>query len=439
MRLSALLLLLLAAAPQESAKSGLNVVVLLADDLGYGDLGCTGHPMIKTPNLDRFAASAATFTHGCAAMPVCSPSRAALLTGRNPNRYGIRDWIPPNSGIFLPREELTAARLLKDAGYATAHFGKWHLNSKMDGSEPTPADHGFDTWLATQNNAAPSHRNPVNFLRDGKRVGKLEGYSCGILADEALRWLKEGRDPKKPFFLNVWFHEPHEPIDSPDDLVAQYPLAVKPGQALHHANVANLDRAAGRILAALDELKLAEGTVVLFTSDNGPETLNRYKGSHRSHGSPGPFRGMKLHVTEGGFRVPFLLRWPGRTRPGQTCAEPAVGTDLLPTLCDALGLKPPAGRALDGASLLPALEGKTVARAVPLYWQYDKAISTPWTLALREGPWKLLSNAALDRFELYDLVKDPSETRDLAAEHPERAREMAESLRARHREINVPR
>ena len=166
-----------------------NFVLILCDDLGYGDLGCFASPVIKTPHLDKLAADGVRLTHCYSSSPVCSPSRAGFLTGRNPNRLGIRDWIPLNSGVFLPRDEITVARMLKGAGYRTGHVGKWHLNSKFNGMEPTPGDHGFDHWFSTQNNAAPSHENPTNFVRNRKAVGPLQGNSSTLIVDEALRFL----------------------------------------------------------------------------------------------------------------------------------------------------------------------------------------------------------------------------------------------------------
>ena len=184
-----------------------NIIVLLCDDLGYGDLSCFAHPDIRTPNLDQLARDGVKFTDCYSASPVCSPSRAGLMTGRNPNRLGIRDWIPPQSGIFLRPGEITVAQLLKKAGYHTLHAGKWHLNSRTDGSERTPGEAGFDHWLYTQNNAAPNHLNPGNFIRNGTPAGPLTGPSSHVVVAEATRWLDQTqRAPDAPFFLNLWFH-----------------------------------------------------------------------------------------------------------------------------------------------------------------------------------------------------------------------------------------
>jgi arylsulfatase A len=434
-----------------------NVLVILCDDLGYGDLGCFGHPTIRTPNLDRLAAQGMRLTSYYAAAPVCSPSRAGLLTGRTPSRAGIYDWISQGHPMHLGRNEVTVATLLKRAGYATCHAGKWHLNGKFNSSEqPQPGDHGFDHWFSTQNNAAPSHENPTNFVRDGRRVGPRQGYSCQVVVDEAIDWLGSRGNPERPFFLDVCFHEPHENVAAPPDLVATYSRGSKRGQDIYDAAVTNMDAAVGRLLGALDAKGLAENTLVLFTSDNGPETLNRYPEAWRSHGSAGPLRGMKLDLHEGGIRVPAIIRWPGQTRPGQVVDEPVCGVDLLPTLCAIAGIAVPDDRPIDGASLLPVFEGKPVERRLPLFWHYFRG-ADGGKAALREGDWKLIAHwdgpelapgtglhpgdmatikgAKLTDFELYNLRDDPGETRDRAAQEPRRVADMAARLRARYAEV----
>ncbi len=430
--LTGLLLAPVAVAPAaEPAKP--NIVVLLCDDLGYGDLGCFAHPAIQSPNLDRLAAEGVRLTHCYSAAPVCSSSRAGLMTGRNPNRLGIPDWIPHGSGIFMRPREMTIAQLLRQAGYRTCHVGKWHLNSRVDGTEPTPGDAGFDHWLYTQNNAAPSHLDPVNFVRNGRSAGPLKGPSSHVVVEEAMRWLDDGN--KRPFFLNVWFHESHEPVAAADEFLAVYPGEENIDRRHYYADVSQMDAAVGKLMKYLDDRGLRENTFVFFSSDNGPETLNRYKTANRSYGSPGPLRGMKLHITEAGYRVPGIIRWPGHTKPGSISTEPVCSVDLLPTACELAGIEPPRDRPLDGASLLPLFEDQPIGRPHPLYWQYDYAISKPWVISLREGPWKLLANAALDEIQLYHVADDVGEQRDLAAEHPERVRAMASVTRNLHAEI----
>jgi arylsulfatase A len=439
-----------------SAAERPNFLVMLCDDLGYGDVGCFGSPTIATPHLDRLAAQGMKLTDCYASAPVCSPSRAGLLTGRTPNRLGIYDWIPGGHAMHMKKEERTIATLLRGAGYATCHSGKWHCNGKFNSpAQPQPGDHGFDHWFSTQNNAAPSHANPRNFVRNGRNAGQQKGYACQIVADEASRWLK-ARDANKPFFLFVCFHEPHEPIASPPDMVAKYPDAKKRGEALYYANVSNMDRAVGSLMKTLDDLKLVENTLVFFTSDNGPETLNRYGGAWRSHGSPGPLRGMKLHIYDGGIRVPGILRWPGHTKPGQVVDTPVSAVDLLPTFCELAGAAPPTDRALDGASLLPLFSGKPIKRTKPLFWDYYRAFGSS-KVAIRDGDWKMVAHwdgpklspgasfrgndikiikeAKLVNFELYNLRGDRGEKRDLAKDEPARLKAMSKTLVALYEEV----
>lgn len=418
------------------AESPPNFLFILCDDLGYGDLGAFGSAILETPNLDRLAAEGLKLTACYAGAPVCSPSRAAIMTGRHPYRAGIKDWIPPDTGIYLKRGETTIAALLRAAGYRTAHVGKWHLASKLDGSEPTPGDHGFDHWFSTQNNAAPSHEDPVNFIRDGKAVGPLEGSSSTLIVDEAARFLKANRD--RPTALFVWFHAPHEPVATPEKFTSMYAFEPDLTKRTYYGSVSLVDHEVGRLLATVDDLGLRDRTLVMFTSDNGPETLNRYKGSERSHGSSGPFRGMKLHMYEGGFRVPGIVRWPGKVAPGRVSGEPVGVVDVLPTFCAAANVAVPADLILDGTSLLPLFEGKPLARPKPLYWRFDRAIGGPWKAALRDGPWKLLADGALEKFALYNLETDPGETRDMANVEADRLRSLSQAMIRLDREINGP-
>jgi len=420
-----------------------NILIILCDDLGYGDLACYGHESIKTPNLDQLAADGIRFTDCYSASPLCSPARAGLLTGRTPSRAGIYSWIPGGNPMHLRKDETTIATLLKSNGYDTCHSGKWHLNGKFNNPEQTqPGDHGFDHWFSTQNNAGPSHRDPNNFVRNGEPVGPLKGFSCELVAEESIHWLKSRKDQSRPFFLFNCFHEPHEPIDSPDDLVAHYPQATKKGEALYYANVENMDRAVGKLLAALKELKIEDETLVVFTSDNGPETLNRYKSAWRSHGSPGPLRGMKLHTYDGGIRVAGIVRWNSHIEPGQTIHEPVCSVDLLPTLCELTGTPLPTSKPLDGTSLLPLLHGdKKLTRSTPLFWHFYGGTDNK-QVAVRDGKWKLVAGwdgdpktgqggsyrpnivplmraSKLVTFELYNVSTDIGETTEVSKENPE--------------------
>jgi len=375
------------------------------------------------------------------------------MTGRTPTRTGILDWIPPGKPAHLKKNEITIAKLLKEAGYDTGHFGKWHLNGYFNSKKhPQPNDHGFNYWYSTHNNASPTHRNPNNFVRNGKRLGALKGFSCGLVADEMIDWMKNKRDKSKPFFSFVCFNEPHEPVDSPKDLVKLYPDAKKKGEALYYANVSNMDRAVGKIIAAIKKQDLKDNTVVIFTSDNGPETLNRYRSAWRSHGTVGPLRGMKLHIYDGGIRVPGIIYWPGKTKPGQVCDEPVSAVDFLPTLCEAAGIEAPKDRALDGSSFLAIFEGKKIKRKEPLFWHYYRALSKP-KVAVRDGDWKLVAHLRMKKmgkiksqwekakyqeittFELYNIKKDIAEKNDLAAKEPERVKKLEIHLRKKFKAI----
>lgn len=429
------LLALLAVALPARAADKPNVILFLADDLGYGDLACYGHKRIQTPHLDAFAKQGARLTQCYSASAVCSPSRSALLTGRTPHRNGVYTWIAQGAEVHLRKSEITVPTLLKKAGYATCHVGKWHLNGKFnDKSQPQPSDHGYDYWMATQNNAAPSHKDPSNFVRNGKPVGKLEGFSAPLVVDEAIDWLENKRDKKKPFFLAVWTHEPHLPIETDPQFQKLY-QGLGADVRQHHGNVSQLDHAFGRLMKALGKLKLSDDTLVWFTSDNGPEGTGDKK---RTRGSTGGLRGRKRSMYEGGIRVPGIVRWPGKIKEGATLAVPIIGSDFFPTALAACGVKPPADRVLDGANVLPVLTGKAqaVKRTVPLYWRLNMAPPKEnLHMALRDGDWKLLASMDLKHFELYDIKSDPSEKSDLKAKEKERFATMRKALEKLNAEI----
>jgi arylsulfatase A len=385
--------------------------------------------------LDELAAEGMKLTDCYAAAPVCSPARAGMLTGRTPYRCGIYDWIPNKNRMHLKKQELTVATLLRSAGYATCHVGKWHCNGKFNSPEqPQPDDHGFEYWFSTQNNARPTHKDPQNFVRNGRPVGQLEGYSSQLIVQEAIDWLNNHWDQRRPFCLFVWFHAPHEPIATGPEFMEMYEGKK---EAIYYGNVTQMDHEFGRLMKTLDAMKLRDKTFVMFTSDNGPETLNRYRGAHRSFGSPGPLRGMKLHMYEGGIRVPGIIRWPGRVKPGTVCGEPVNGTDILPTLCAMAGIEVPTDRPIDGTSILSIFEGKKLKREVPLYWRFDRALSKPFTVAMRQGDWKILANNEMTEFELCNLREDIAEKHDLSERQPKRLVAMKKMLAKLHAEIEA--
>ena len=411
-----------------------NFVIFLTDDQGWGDAGCYGHDEIKTPNLDRFAKQGLRLTQCYSACSVCSPSRSAILTGRTPYRNGVWRWIPTGSQYHLRTSEVTIAEVLKERGYATCHVGKWHLNGHFNKpTQPQPSDHGYDWWFATQNNAAPSHKNPRNFVRNGEPVGELKGFSAPLVAREAIHWLRSKRDPENPFFLTVWTHEPHLPIESDPKFMDLYKHIADPGIRQHHGNVTQLDHAFGMLLDTLDDLKLSDSTFVMFTSDNGPEgsgkgnPKNRQAMKNRTRGSTGGLRGRKRHTHEGGIRVPGVIRWPGHVKPGSVSDTPVIGSDIFPTICQIVGIPLPSDRVIDGASLRPLFEGKAVERSQPLYWRNHLA-PQQYRVAIRDGDWKIIGSDDLTRFELYNIRKDWQETTDLSAKHPDRFESLKKRL-----------
>jgi arylsulfatase A len=411
-----------------------NFVIFLTDDLGWGDLGCQGHPVIQTPHLDAFAKQGVRFTQCYAASAVCSPSRSAILTGRTPYRNGVFTWIPEGRDIHLRSSEIALPKLLQARGYATCHVGKWHLNSHFNQpTQPQPNDHGYDWWLATQNNAAPNHENPVNFVRNGQPVGPVKGYSAPFIAGEAIDWLKNHRDKSKPFFLAVWTHEPHYPIKSDPRFKARYPQLTDDVQVEYLANVTQLDHAFGQLMKALDDLKLADNTFVIFTSDNGPEG-DGIKTPGR--GSSGGLRSRKRSVYEGGIRVPGLVRWPGQVQPGTTSDVPVIGSDIFTTICGIAGVPLPKDRVIDGGDLRPAFTGGPVERQRPLYWRCAIA-PEPLKTALRIGDWKILADEPLTQFELYNLKTDWQEATDLATKEPQKFAEMKAALIRLNTEIEA--
>jgi len=443
-----------------------NVIVLLCDDLGYGDLGCFGHPYIQTPNLDGLADSGIRLTSCYSAAPVCSPSRVGLLTGRSPNRAGVFDWIPEARNemedgrdmVHMRASETTIPALLKTAGYQTCLVGKWHCNAKFNSPEQSqPSDFGFDWWFATQNNALPNHENPVNFVRNGEDVGPIQGFSCQLIVQEAINWLDQA-DMDKPFYLQVCFHEPHENVASPLDLVEQYEaVAENQYEAQYFANVANVDSAVGILLDRIVALGEEGNTLVIFTSDNGPETLNRYTEAYRSYGSPGKLKGMKLWTHEAGFRVPGIMSWPGSLQGGIVLDTPVSSLDFLPTFCSLAGVDV-SMQDLDGRDISAIFDGGEVNRTKPLLWCHYNALNDH-CVAMRDGDWKIMAKlntegntlprlhnvhkgnedlvkgAVLEDHMLFMLSADPSEIKDVSADHPDEFIRMKELLQDQYGEL----
>ena len=399
-----------------------NIIVFLADDMGWGDAHCNGNKKMITPNIDKLASQGVRFTQCYSACGVCSPSRSAILTGRTPYRNGVWRHLSGNGPSHLRTSETTYPEMLREAGYETCHVGKWHLLSKQQFNNPDypqPGDHGYDYWMYTHNNASPSHKNPANFVRNGTPVGVMEGYSSQIVANEGIHWLDNVRDPAKPFALSVWVHEPHKPIATDPRFMKLY--EGNPN-AKYMGNITQLDFALGQLMEALETRGLSENTLLFFTSDNGPEGQSETTG-----GSTGGLRGRKRNDYDGGIRVPGIVRWPGHIKPGTVSDIPVVGSDIFATVLDVCGIPLPADRSIDGVSMVPAFNGKPVERKIPFFWRTH--VSQPEDrVALRIGDWKIVGDETLTKFQLYEVQKDWQEKNDLAAKMPEKTEEMKKIL-----------
>ena len=407
-----------------------NVIVVLVDDMGWRDLSCQGSPYFETPHIDRLAASGMRFTHGYSACTVCSPTRAAMLTGQYPARLHITDWIPghqrphaklsiPDWQKFLPLETVTVAERLQSAGYATASIGKWHL-----GGDPYFPEHqGFDRNIGgSDRGQPPSSFSPYKIptLPDGP-VGE---YLTDREAAEAVSFIEAHRD--RPFFLYLPHYAVHTPIQAKPAVKAKYAAKDAGGLAVNNAGYAamveSVDDALGTILAALDRLGIRDRTAIVFTSDNGGLV---------SSTDNAPARAGKGSAYEGGVRVPFIVSWPGVTRPGTTSTEPVITPDIPATILDLTGAGPKPGQPLDGVSLAPALRGEPLRRDA-LYWHYPHyhpGGATPHS-AVRAGDWRLVRFYEDGRRELYNLRADEGETTDLAAREPDRVAALTAKLDA---------
>lgn len=432
-----------------------NIVLIYADDLGYGDLAVYGHHTIKTPHLDQLARDGLRLTQYYAPSPLCSPSRAGLMTGRTPFRSGIRSWIPAGTPVHLEATEITLATLLKGVGYETFLGGKWHLNAGLDLADQTqPDDHGFDEWVALHAFPIPHNRNPTNFFRNGEALGEVEGYTAQIVVDESIAWLagrgqgSAAEDETPPFFMYLALIEPHSTHANPADFNALYAhltrgvpepivngLPTPPTELLeargpgeYYANITYMDAQIGRFLAALDDGGLRDSTLVIFASDNGPvTTVWRNWWEVNLYGSTGGLRGRKGDLWEGGIREPAIFRWPGMVAPDTISDALVNGYDLLSTLATIAGFEVPRDRPIDGEDFSAVLLGGSFEREQPLYWEFDDVEGFHY--ALRDGPWKLLADAKLHRTELYNLDVDPHEVLNLAAQEPKVLEAMVTQLR----------
>ncbi|QOV91588.1 sulfatase [Humisphaera borealis] len=462
-RVAVLLALLLAASSPGVAVAAAkpNIVVFLVDDLGQRDIGCYGSTFYETPNLDKLAKQGALFTDAYAACPVCSPSRASLMTGKYPQRTGITDYIgapmtpqawkrntkllPAPYSDRLAHEEVTIAEALKAGGYATFFAGKWHMGPQGF----WPEDQGFDINKGGVDKGGPYGGKKYFSPYDNPRLpdGPPGEHLPDRLATETAKFIADNKD--KPFLAYLSFYDVHTPLMARPDLEKKYEekrkrlgLEAKWGRegdrdvrlvqehAVYAAMVDAMDQAVGKVLAKLDELKLADNTIVLFTSDNG--------GLSTSEGWPTsnlPLRGGKGWLYEGGIREPLLIRWPGVVKPETVVQDAVSGIDYFPTFLEAAGLPMPAGHPADGVSLLPLLkDGKKLADR-PLYWHYPhygNQGGAPGT-AVRQGDWKLIHWFEDDKWELFNLATDLGETKDLASANPDKVAALKAEMARLHK------
>jgi arylsulfatase A-like enzyme len=420
-----------------------NVIFILTDDQGWGDARFAGHPYVRTPNLDRLAKEGTWFRQFYVAATVCSPSRAAFMTGRFPARDTIHGHFATDESNkarsmpnWLDPDVVTLPRLLRESGYATAHFGKWHLGGGPDA--PPPQRYGCDV-SRTVNSSGPS-------LGDEKNTPFFRAESTRLIVDETIRFIREHRNA--PFYANVWTLVPHARLEPTPEQLAVYaglePEADDPafgpwmrtylaaakdlgGQMrVFCASLTDLDTQIGRLLDALDELGLAEDTLIVFSSDNGPEDYRIANAANAGVGSTGPLRARKRSMYEGGIRTFGLVRWPGTVPAGRVDDMSVVSAvDLLPTIAGLTGVALPAGLAADGEDLGGLFRGQAFTRTKPLHWEWLFGVQgaddgyQPPSLAVRDGDWKLFVNHDGRGPQLYQVPGDPGESRDLAVDRPD--------------------
>lgn len=428
-----------AAVASRAAASKPNIIFILADDLGWGDLGCYGQTKIATPHIDRLAVEGMRFTRAYSGGAVCAPTRCCLMTGYHTGHARVRG----NRRGHLLEQDVTVAQLLKQAGYRTGIFGKWGIGPA--GTPGIPNRKGFDTWIGYldqlhAHSYYPEHlwENESEMFINGNRGRSRKQYSHDIFTRAALRFIEANRG--QPFFLYAAFTVPHvnnslardtgNGFEVPDD--APYSARDWPQVEKNYASMVHrLDDSVGQMLARLQQLGLDRNTIVIFSSDNGPDSISGHKTGFFN--SKGALRGEKGEFYEGGIRVPLIARWPGRIQPGATTGHLCALWDFLPTAGALGGFSPPPG--IDGISFLPALVGQAQPRHEYLYWEGPDAKSPR---AARMGDWKALRRSENAAMELYDLARDPNETTNVSARNPGIAARMAEIMRAAHTPYNTP-
>ena len=447
-----------------------NIIFILADDLGWAELGCYGNSFNETPNLDRMARQGIRFTEAYAAAPVCSPYRASFLTGQYPARHGILDYLRPNTARPLSVDHVTLAEMLSKSGYATCMIGKWHLSGyRYHGAEKElrATDHGFDEELASEVKGVGNGANfwpyvfrtqPIRWLNIREnRLGKEE-YLVDRMNYEAVQFIERNR--KRPFFLYLSHYATHTILNGKPSIVEKYRRKHPPGKSTrkrcylcqdagqqgdpgnhwapdHNPHLAamleSIEDGVGMILEKLKELKLDHNTLVVFSSDNGGESQVT---------SNAPLRGGKSSLYEGGIRVPLVVQWPAVVPAGKTCSTPTSNIDFYPTFLDTAGITPSAKQKLDGRSILAHLKKPgDIPRPTPLFWHYP--LARPHFLgghsggAIRKGPWKLIEWFDTKKIELFNLQDDPSEKKDLFQEQKKTAGRLLAELRAWRKELGA--
>jgi len=428
-----------ARAEQAPAPDRPNIILAMADDMGWGDAGYQGHPFLRTPNLDAMAGEGLRFNRFYSGAPVCSPTRGSAMTGRHPYRYGITF---ANVGHMRP-PEITLAEMLKEYGYTTGHFGKWHLGTLTteirDSNRGRPGDHthfappwehGFDVCFSTEAKVptynpmkTPGSDQPYGtyyWKTDGTReTENLEGDDSRIIMDRVIPFIREAAARKQPFLAVVWFHAPHLPVVAGPEHRALYEDNPR-AHPDYHGCITALDEQLGRLREELRRLGVAENTMLWFCSDNGPEGR-----SGKAPGSAGPLRGRKRDLFEGGIRVPGILVWPARITKPRVTDVPCCTSDYLPTVLEVLGQQPQKHPLpLDGVSLLPLIEGRMEERPRPIGFQ------SGGQLALVDNRYKLIRRRANEPFMLFDLKEDPGEQTDLAGQLPEVLERMKQTVLA---------
>ena len=393
-----------------SATGPVNLLIFYADDLGWGELGCQGNKEIPTPNIDSIAKNGIRFTNGYVAATYCSPSRAGLMTGRYPTRFG-HEFNSVANATGLRLDQTTLATRLKNMGYATAAVGKWHLGA---GPEYRPTKRGFDEFFGTLANTPFFH--PTNFVdsrvsNDVQKVTDDSFYTTDAYCERSLDWLENNKS--KPWFLYLPFNAQHAPLQAPKKYLDRFPKVTDEKRQLFSAMMSAMDDAIGRVLGKVREMGQEENTLIFFISDNGGPTDS-------TTSKNGPLRGFKMTTFEGGPRIPFLAQWKGKIPAGKVYDYPVMNLDVMPTIITASGGKVDPSWKLDGVDLMPYITGANPARPhQTLYWRYGPQ----W--AIRHGDMKLVvSKGGSGKPELYNLATDIGESRDLAAARPAKAKEL---------------